>query len=99
MSLLNDILEKEPSSVVGFIENWLFTTGKQFDQDHQKRKDELPSSESDEEMDEEEEKLMSMKTEEKTRKNTKKLGISAEAYGEYNRIDDFVAKVVPKSDE
>jgi hypothetical protein len=55
MSLLNDILENEPKNVVAFIENWLFTTGQQFNQEHQKRKDELPSSDSDEEMDDEEE--------------------------------------------
>lgn len=32
-------------------------------------------------------------------KKSKKKGISAEVYGEYNKISDFKARVVPKSDE
>lgn len=27
------------------------------------------------------------------------MGISAEAYGEYNRPENFVARVIPKSDD
>ena len=99
MTLLNDILEKEPRNVVGFIENWLFTSGQQFNQEHLKRKEELPSSDSDEEMDEEEEKQMARKSQDQARKTTKKFAISAEAYGDYNKMDDFVPKIVEKTDE
>lgn len=64
-----------------------------------KRKDELPSSDSDELMDDEEENQMAIKSNDQARKTTKKLAISAEAYGEYNQIDDYVPKVVAKTDE
>ena len=62
MTLLNDILENEPKNVVGFIENWLFTTGQKFNVDHIKRKDELPSSDSDELMDDDEEEMIAKKS-------------------------------------
>lgn len=99
MTLLNDILENEPKNVVSYIENWLFTTGQKFNMEHIKRKDELPSSDSDEVMDDEEEEIIAKKSQDLGRKTTKKLGISAEAYGEYNKIDDFVPKVVPKDEQ
>jgi cAMP-dependent protein kinase regulator len=59
----------------------------------------LPSSDSDEEMDEEEEKKMNLKHQDLARKTTKKGGISAEAYGEYHTLNDFVPKVIEKSEE
>ena len=62
MTLLNDILEEEPKNVVQFIENWLFTSGQQFNTELLKRKDELPSSDSDEIMDDEEEQEMIKKS-------------------------------------
>ena len=99
MSLLNDILEKEPKNVAIFIEEWLYSTGQKFNTDMIKRKDELPSSDSDEIMDDQEEEIMAKKSNDQTRKTTKKLAISAEAYGEYNQMENFVPKVVEKSEE
>lgn len=99
MQLLNDILEKEPSNVTAFIENWLFTSGQKFNTELIKRKDELPSSDSDEVMDDEEEEIMVKRSNDVARKTTKKFAISAEAYGEYNQLENFVPKVVEKSEE
>ncbi len=35
----------------------------------------------------------------KQRKTKKKLGISAEAYGEYNKLGDFKPRVIAKTEE
>ncbi len=99
MQLLNDILEKEPKNVASFIENWLFTSGQKFNSDLIKRKEELPSSDSDEIMDDDEEEIMAKKANDQARKTTKKFAISAEAYGEYNQMENFIPKVVEKNDE
>lgn len=50
-------------------------------------------------MDEEEEAQMNLKSNDAVWKTTKKLAISAEAYGEYNKLEDFVPKIVEKTEE
>jgi hypothetical protein len=50
-------------------------------------------------MDEDEEKKMDEKHQDINRKATKKGGISAEAYGEYHTLNDFVPKVIEKTEE
>ena len=47
---------------------------------------------------EEEEKMEQVKNSEQ-RKTTKKLAVSAEAYGEYNKLGDYKPKVVSKTKE
>lgn len=39
------------------------------------------------------------KTKKKARKTKKKFAISAEAYGEYNKLGDFKPRNIPKSKE
>ena len=35
----------------------------------------------------------------KTKKNIQRKGVSAEAYGQFNKKEDFVARMIPKSEE
>lgn len=50
-------------------------------------------------MDSEEEALMETKKNSEARKTTKKLAVSAEAYGEYNKLSEYKPKIVKKSSE
>ena len=59
----------------------------------------MPSSDEDIMLEDDEEEQLILKTNNVERKTTKKLGISAEAYGEYNQLNDFVPTIVSKSDE
>jgi cAMP-dependent protein kinase regulator len=70
----------------------------QAQQADQAYKPELPSSEDDEnDLEEDDERLAKLNS--KKNQNKKKMGISAEAYGNYNQMGDFTAPVIEKSDE
>lgn len=61
-------------------------------------KPELPSSdEGEDDLEEDEERLAKLNS--KKNQNKKKMGISAEAYGNYNQMGDFTAPVIEKSEE
>ena len=60
---------------------------------------ELPSSDEEEEIDEENDTKVQEKLEKQKNASKKKMGISAEAYGNYNQMKDFVAPFIEKSED
>jgi hypothetical protein len=95
--MMNDLLENQPENVVVFLQQWIKTNGGKFE-DYSKSYDgQLPTSDEDEEMDSEEEARVESARNSEVRKTTKKFAVSAEAYGEYNKLGDYMPKVVTKS--
>lgn len=105
--MLVDILKSKTENVCDFIINWCQTKGKEIEENRKANKQNydrshLPQSddsfeEMDEEDEKEEEQLKKLKA--KQRKTKKKQAISAEAYGEYNKLGDFNPRVIEKTDE
>ena len=105
--MLVDLLKSKTENVNDFIINWCQTKGKEIEDNRKLNKQNYdrshlpPSDDSFEEMEEEEEKeeeqLKKLKA--KQRKTKKKQAISAEAYGEYNKLGDFNPRVIKKTEE
>lgn len=105
--LMRELLISKTDDVCDFVINWCKKTGREIEK---KRKDDLenydqshlpPSeeSENDTEIEEEnEEKKKELDEKLKERKTKKKNGISAEAYGEYNKLADFKPRIIEKTE-
>ena len=65
----------------------------------EKEKEEEEKSQSEEENDEDSQLDDLEKNTAKAKKKGPRVGVSAEAYGQYNKKEDFVARIVPKTDE
>lgn len=105
--LMRELLISKTDNVCDFIVNWCNKNGREIEK---KRKDDLdnydkshlpPSEESENEIEEEqtEEKKKELDEKLKARKTKKKNAISAEAYGEYNKLEDFKPRIIEKTDE
>ncbi len=55
---MNDLLENQPENVVGFLQNWIKNNGSKFEETIKSYDGQLPTSDEDEEMDDEEEARM-----------------------------------------
>jgi len=95
--MMNDLLENQPENVVVFLQQWIKTNGGKFEDHSKSYEGQLPTSDEDEEMNSEEEAKMESAKNSDVRKTTKKFAVSAEAYGEYNKLGDYKPKVVTKS--
>ena len=98
---MNDLLNKQPENVVVFLQEWIKTTGSKYEVGELDVKAQLPTSDEDieEEMNSDDEAQLESKRNSEARKTTKKLAVSAEAYGEYNKLSDYTPKVVTKTPE
>lgn len=100
-----ELLKKRPEKVCDFIVNWVKKEGKDIEKIRLQKPQNydgshLPQSE-DSFVDPEEEadEFEYEKIQQKQRQTKKKFAISAEAYGEYNKLENFKARVIEKSDE
>lgn len=99
-----ELLKKRPEKVCDFIVDWVKQEGKQIEknktQRHEYDDSHLPKSE-DSFVDPEEEadEVDINKLKQQQRKTKKKFAISAEAYGEYNKLENFKARVIEKNEE
>ena len=91
-----DLIKQKPEKVVDFIIKWCNNEGREIEK--QNDTSHLPPSEDSFIMEEEEE-LNLEEIKKKQRKTKKKNGISAEAYGEYNKMKAFEPRVIEKTDE
>ena len=95
-AMLKDILDTRPVNVVQFIQEWSLMRLQKSQPAPERREHEV-TSDSDVILDEQEEIELLKKRQKNKRKPTKKLAISAEAYGEYNQENEFQQAEVPKS--
>lgn len=81
-------METRPVNIIQYINDW--STKKLAEQaPAAEKKEHEVSSDSDTFMDEHEELELQRKKQKMKRKPTKKLAISAEAYGEYNQVESY----------
>ena len=103
--LMVDILKARPDDILEFIKTWADNRGEQIKKENyqspaakcEKNADLSVSEEDDDEAEEDDEvmkKLNSAKN-----KNKKKMGVSAEAYGNYNKMGDFTAPIIEKTEQ
>lgn len=104
--LMRDMTRKRPENVCDFITNWIKESGKLIEEKRVARAskidaDHLPPSEDsfivEPEEEEDEFDIKAIKT--KQRQTKKKFAISAEAYGEYNKLENFKPRVIEKTEE
>lgn len=96
--MLKDILDTRPVNVIQFIQEWSQKKLMQNRPPAQRRESDVTSDE-DQILDDHEEQELLKKRQKMKRKPTKKLAISAEAYGEYNQLDDTENVDIPKNKE
>lgn len=87
-AMLKDILDTRPVNVVQFIQEWSLKRLQETRPAAERGEHDVTSDE-DVILDEHEEQELLKKKQKMKRKPTKKLAISAEAYGEYNQIGSF----------
>ena len=97
------ILKEKPDKIVDFMLKWCETEGRKLEGGNDEKYDNshLPPSEDSfiiQDEEEDDDKVIEQ-IKQKQRKTKKKFGISAEAYGEYNKLGDFKPRVIPKTDE
>ena len=98
-----DLLKSKTENVIDFIIEWCEKNGRRIEKERKEKEEDydrshLPPSEdsfveADDEVDELPDKIP------KNRKTKKKFAISAEAYGDYNKLGDFKPRVIEKSEE
>jgi len=102
-TLIRDLIQERTTDVIPFIKRWCDDKGQDVENDlkekNQYSRDHLPDSQESDEEELEDEVLSLNEIQKKKRKTKKKLGISAEAYGEYNKLGDFKPREVPKTEE
>ncbi len=96
---MNDLLDKQPENVTGYLQEWIKSNGFKFEGVTKSFEGQLPTSDEDEEMDSDEERKMEQTKNSEKRGTQKKMAVSAEAYGEYNKLGDYKPKVVTKTPE
>lgn len=104
--LMVDLLKERPDSPLDYMIFWLQTAGKKIerqlagDVEAQKDVEHLPDSDEDE-VEESGERAdeISARLAQRGKEARKKLGISAEAYGEYNQLGDYTPRLIAKSEE
>lgn len=93
--MLKDILDTRPVNILQFVNEW--SLRKLGETQTAPKKPNDVSSDEDVIYDEQEEQELLKKRQKMKRKPTKKLAISAEAYGEYNQLGSFQEINIPKS--
>eukprot|EP00825_Cyclidium_porcatum_P049133 TRINITY_DN841_c0_g2_i2.p1 TRINITY_DN841_c0_g2~~TRINITY_DN841_c0_g2_i2.p1 ORF type:complete len:375 (+),score=79.28 TRINITY_DN841_c0_g2_i2:148-1272(+) len=94
--LVVELVTKRPQQVVNFMITWLQNQGQQIEKSITSGKQEEQSDDSDDDAGEDLLDVEKLKTKAKQQMRT---SVSSEAYGKFNKKQDFKPKIVPKSQE